>query len=227
MAHSIYYDSERMKDAADSNRHRNVIGGLWDEVGDLQMKMLQQEGMRPEHTLLDIGCGSLRLGCKAAVFLEAGHYWGTDLVKDLIDAGYQKEILPLGLEKALPRSNLVHDQDFTFSGIPDRFDFVVAQSVFTHLPLNHLRQCLARLAGHLKAPTKFLFTVFQAEPGTEISASCLQSRGGITTHPHRDPYHYRLDDLAHAARDLPWQIDFIGEWDHPRNQKLVRAVLSP
>ena len=37
------------------------------------MALLLAEGLRPEHHLLDIGCGSLRLGCKAVPYLARNH----------------------------------------------------------------------------------------------------------------------------------------------------------
>lgn len=225
--HSVYYRDEEIAQAASSENYRESVGGMWEEMGDHQIAMLQDQGLRPEHRLLDIGCGCLRLGRKAAAYLDPGNYWGTDLVEPLIDAGYRNEIVPVGLQDRLPRSNLIQDPEFTFKGVPRAFEFVIAQSVFTHLPLNLLRLCLARLADHLTAPTTFLFTVFEPVPGTAPASSCLQPRGGIVTHPHCDPYHYERVDISHAARGLPWIIDVIGDWNHPRNQNLVRATLAP
>ncbi len=223
---SVYYDPASMGSILASGQHRDIIGGMWDEIGLMQLDMLKQQGLLPHHVLLDLGCGCLRLGCKAVAYLEPGKYWGTDLVQELMDTGYEKELVPLGLATRLPRSQLVQDTEFTFDSIPDNIDFVIAQSVFTHLPLNHLRLCLARLALHLKGPATFLFTIFEPEPGTAIHESSKQSRGGVVTHPHKDPFHMRLEDLHYAAHDLPWSIEFIGDWNHPRNQKLVRAVLE-
>ena len=99
-------------------------------------------------------------------------------------------------------------------------DFVIAQSVFTHLPLNHLRLCLANLANHVEGACTFLLTIFEV-PEEAAMKSFVQERGGVETRPHRDPYHYTLADLRHAARDLPWSMDFVGDWNHPRNQKMV------
>ncbi|MDT1063745.1 class I SAM-dependent methyltransferase [Paracoccus sp. CPCC 101403] len=223
--HSVYYNDKQINKLATDGQHRAIIGGMWEEMGELQLDILQKHGLKPEHKLLDIGCGSLRLGTKAVPYLNPGNYWATDLVEALMDAGYQKEIIPLGLQERLPRSNLVQDAEFTFEGVPRRFDYIIAQSVFTHLPLNHLRHCLARLANHLEGSAIFLFTVFEAEPGTAPDGPSKQSRGPITTYPHKDPFHLCEDDLTHIGRGLPWTIDFIREWDHPRNQKLVMAKL--
>jgi len=54
--------------------HRSFIGGLWDTMGSLQIDMLKKYGMKPNNTLLDIGCGCFRLGVKAIPFLDKNNY---------------------------------------------------------------------------------------------------------------------------------------------------------
>ena len=66
-------------DALSKGRHRDIVGGRWEETGRVQMAALRAEGLMPHHRLLDIGAGALRLGCKAVPYLDAGHYWATDL----------------------------------------------------------------------------------------------------------------------------------------------------
>jgi SAM-dependent methyltransferase len=223
---SAYYDEDFIAAAVARGEHRNVIGGLWDEIGDLQLGFLKSRGLAPQDSLLDIGCGSLRLGVRAVEFLESGNYWGTDLSPALLDAGYEREIVPLGLDAKLPRTNLVVDERFAFPGIPSAIDFVIAQSVFTHLPLKHLRVCLERLACHVLTPCAFFFTVFIPPRGLSAMQSHSQPRGGKVTHPDRDPYHFGIEDLHDAATGTPWSIEFIGDWNHPRNQMMVRAHKS-
>ena len=221
---SSYYDKEAVATAVARGEHREVIGSMWDEIGGLQLDFLRAHGLTPEHTLLDIGCGSLRLGIRAVEFLAPEKYWGTDLNQVLLDAGYQNEILPAGLAGKLPRSQLVMDEEFTFRGIPRSIDFAIATSVFTHLPLNHMRLCLANLARHVTSPCTFLFTIFMPPPGLSVTETHRQQPGGKATHPHRDPYHYLIADVHHAAIETPWAIEFIGDWNHPRNQKMVKAT---
>jgi hypothetical protein len=42
--------------------HRAAVGGHWHDVGRLQFETLVGLGLRPEHTLLDMPCGSFRAG---------------------------------------------------------------------------------------------------------------------------------------------------------------------
>jgi cyclopropane fatty-acyl-phospholipid synthase-like methyltransferase len=218
---SIYYDPNRIAAKVSAGAHREAIGGMWDEIGALQLDFLRANGLRPQSRLLDIGCGSLRLGVRAVEYLEAGNYWGTDLNESLLNAGWEKEIVPAGLAHKLPRGNLVVDADFTFAGVPRAFDFAMAQSVFTHLPLNHMRLCLINLAAHIEGACTFFATAFIAPEGA-LANPCRHQPGNITTHPHRDPYHYAVADLAYAASGTSWQVEFLGDWAHPRNQKIAR-----
>jgi hypothetical protein len=148
-------------------------------------------------------------------------YWGTDLNESLLTAGYDREISASGLSGKLPRQQLVTDGEFAFGGIPARIDYAIAQSVFTHLPLNHLRLCLVNLAAHVDGPCRFYATFFIVPEASECRAHS-HDRGGIISFPHRDPFHYTLPALSWATRGLPWDMEFIGDWDHPRNQKMVR-----
>jgi len=223
VAYSIYYDRQAIADAVSQGRHRQLVGGLWDEMGALQLAFLQAQGLRPQHRLLDIGCGSLRFGVRAVAYLDANNYWGTDLRAELVEAGYRREIVPLGLSGKLDRSQVVEDADFAFPTLPKAFDFVVATSVFTHLPPAFLTRCLASLAKHLEGPSAFYFTIFEpAGPFTEPS----RQTESVTTHHDRDPFHYRIEDVQAAAAGLPWRIERLGDWAHPRNQKMVCARLS-
>lgn len=218
--HSGYYDHSRIDERVAAGDHRAVIGGLWDQIGGLQLEFLRANGLTPQSRLLDIGCGSLRLGVVAVDYLDAGLYWGTDINASLLTAGYEREIVPAGLAQKLPRENLIVDGEFAFTGLPRSFDFAIAQSVFTHLPFNHMRLCLANLAEHVEGACTFFMTVFIA-PDNVLSKPFAQQPGGVTTYPHRDPYHYSLADLNHAAVGLPWRIDYVGDWMHPRNQMMV------
>ena len=221
---SNYYDKDGIAAAVESGAHREIIGGMWDEIGDLQLSFLKAQGLSPEHVLLDIGCGSLRLGVRAVEYLQPGRYWGTDLNATLLDAGYDREIASAGLSGKLQRSHLIEDGDFDFPGLPRHVDFAMATSVFTHVPLNHIRLCLVKLGRHVTSPSRFFFSVFTPPGGLPVTESHTQPKGGKVTHPHRDPYHYCEADLHFAAAGTPWSIEFIGDWGHPRNQMMVRAT---
>ena len=221
---SHYYDKKKIQTVVEENNHRGVVGGLWDEIGEMQLALLLKHGMKSDHTLLDIGCGSLRGGVHFVRFLNAGNYWGTDLNGSLLDAGFDKEIVPLGLADKLPRAHLVVDEDFSFPSLDGPFDFMMAQSLFTHLPLNHLRLCLERAEALAASGATFLFTYFELPADARYGVPFKHEVGGVTTFAHKDPYHYKVVDLEHVTKGLGWQLESAGPWDHPRSQNC--AVLK-
>jgi SAM-dependent methyltransferase len=194
---------------------------MWNDIGVLQFNFLVQRGLQPHHRLIDVGCGSLRGGVRFARYLEKGNYFGIDLNQSLIDAGYEKELKPEGLEQRVPRSNLYATHDFDVSVFGKRFDYALALSVFTHLPLNSIRICLERLGPHMATGGAFYATVFEAKPEKPTWQSCLHQPGGIVTHGDRDPYHYRREDMAYIAGMSGWSAEWIGQFDHPRDQQMI------
>ncbi|MEY3003470.1 MAG: hypothetical protein RLZZ491_646, partial [Pseudomonadota bacterium] len=174
------------------------------ETGRLQLALLQAHGMQPHHHLLDIGAGSLRLGCKAIPNLEPGHYWATDASRALMLRGRETE---LPVPDRLPLDHLVEDADFAFPGLPPRVDHLIAFGVFTHLPPDQTARALARIARRWPQPRVFLFTVFLAPQGQE--GASLRQPDGVVTHPDRPPYHLTettVSAMAAAAGLTPTRL---------------------
>ncbi len=105
---------------------------MWDEIGKLQFDFLVERGLRPDHYLLDIGCGSLRGGVHFIRYLSEGHYFGVEKEESLLEAGRSVELKRYALEEKEPQLFAV--DDFDLSALPSQveFDFMLAQSVFTH-----------------------------------------------------------------------------------------------
>ncbi len=215
---SPYHAPDFYKDALAGGRHRAIVGERWDETGRVQMQLLLDAGLQPHHRLLDIGCGSLRLGCRAVPWLDPGHYWGTDLSGPLMLKGHEAELA----DKArLPVSQLIADADFSFPGVPDTIDFAIAFAVFTHLPLNHLRRALTQVRLRFPDLRNFLFTVFLA-PDAKAGLGPVRQPDGVVTHDIRAPYHLLVQDLAHLATTAGFRLE-IDPARLPRGQVLCRA----
>lgn len=192
---SPYYAPDFYTQALASGRHRDIVGGRWNETGEAQMALLTGLGLQPHHHLLDIGCGSLRLGCKAVPFLDPGHYWGTDMSAALMRRGYETELA----DKArLPPAQLIEDAAFDFPGVPEVIDHAISFAVFTHLPLAYLARALGRLRSRFPRLEWLCFTVFLA-PDAVLARGPVRQPDGVVTHPDRAPYHLLADDVAHAA----------------------------
>ena len=219
-----YYNLQKAAEAVRSGNHRAWIGGLWDEIGQLQFDFLRNRGLTPEMRVLDVGCGCLRGGVHLVKYLAPGNYFGMDISQELLDAGYERELGRLDLQHKLPRENLLCTGDFNAKHFGVTFSLAMAQSLFTHLPLNHIKLCLTRLADVVRVGGVFYATVFLSPEDHDWSQPLLHARGGITTYPADDPYHYRTDDLACCAAGLPWHFHLLGDWQHPRDQSMVMFV---
>ncbi len=108
--------------------------------GDLISEFLVEEGLRPEHKLLDVGCGALSQGVPLINYLDTGNYVGLDPNGWLIEAALQEKPRLLGKEPSWS-----HDTEFRASGGP--FDYVVAHSVLSHVAHWQLEQALLNIRG--------------------------------------------------------------------------------
>lgn len=204
-------------DALAKGRHRDIVGGRWDETGRIQMHILREAGLQPENRLLDIGAGSLRLGCKAVAYLHPGNYWATDASRALMLRGREVELPD---PSRLPEDHLIEDAAFALPGVPEDVDFAIAFGVFTHLPSSVLDAALFSLRPRLPRLQSLLFTVFLA-PEPVLDAP-LRQPDGVVTHRDRPPYHFTLRQVEQCAHQNGWSVS-ISPITLPRGQILVQA----
>ena len=187
-------------EAIAAGRHRDVVGGRWEETGRVQMTLLRDAGLLPHHHLLDIGAGSLRLGCKAVPYLEPEHYWATDASRALMLAGHAAELTD---PARLSPGHLIEDTRFEYPGVPGCITHAIAFAVFPHLPMAHLRRALTNLRRFDRLEA-FFFTVFLAPDATH-AATAYRQPDGVVTHDTRPPYHILPEDVDHMAHVTGWQ----------------------
>jgi len=207
--------------------HRGAVGGMWEQIGRLQFEFLLQHGLRPNMKLLDIGCGSFRGGIHFVNFLDSGNYYGVDANEKLIEDGYNIEICGARLQGRLPRSNLLVSRRFEFSLFNQIFDIAIAQSVFTHIPLNDIRLCLAELAKSIRPGGKFFASILECPNDYSYTAPLKHQPGGVISFPADDPFHYRLEEFEWAESHLPWAFSYIGDWAHPRDAQMICFTRVP
>jgi len=102
----------------------------YDVMGASQFRLLCALGLRDTHRVLDVGCGSLRLGRLLLPYLEAGNYHGIEpnrwLIQDAVEREVGRDLV------ALKRPHFSDRSDFRADLLGPRFDFIVAQSIFSH-----------------------------------------------------------------------------------------------
>jgi len=220
---NIYEETEALRQRVSKGEHRDVIGGMWDELGTWQFEFCRSMGLRSSHYLLDVGCGSLRGGVHFVRFLETDHYAGIEVHQDLLDAGYIRELGVLGLQEKLSRDRLVATARFDCSHFVDKFDMALAQSVFTHIPLNQIELCLSQLRTAMKTGGRFFATYFEVPEDNPLSDS-VERGNAIVTRFDANPYHYRFSDLKRVADRLGIGIRRLGDVGHPRGQFMAEFL---
>jgi SAM-dependent methyltransferase len=102
----------------------------YDFMGATQFRLLTTLGLRAKHSLLDVGCGSLRSGRLFLSYLDEGRYFGIEpnkwLIEDVINEQVGNDLIAL----KKPRFN--HNSDFMTNVFSQQFDFIIAQSIFSH-----------------------------------------------------------------------------------------------
>lgn len=128
---------------------RRLVGPahLWTMKQAFQLQFLKEHGLRPEHTLLDIGCGNLRGGIPLIDYLDRHHYVGVEKQKNVLEEG-RRELRHAKLDWKEPL--LLTSAELSTERLPVKFDYVWAFSVLIHLTdvlldetLEVIRNCLA------------------------------------------------------------------------------------
>jgi len=203
-------------------KHRDFVGGLWDEIGRLQFDFMISRGLTPASKLLDVGCGALRGGVHFVRYLDDGNYYGIDINKSLLKAGEQ-ELRESGLGGK--RVHLQQTDQFDATGFGVQFDFGIAVSLITHLCANQIIYCFLQMRRVMHERSSFYFSFFEV-PELPISDAYSQPQGEIVTHFLSDPFHYTRDQIEYCALSAGLKPYYIGDWKHPRNQQMLELRLS-
>jgi SAM-dependent methyltransferase len=202
----------------DPEWHRWAIGGKWDELGKLQFDYMVEYGMRPEHTLLDVGCGPLRGGVNFIRYLDAGNYTGVEKDPRKLAAGRDVELPAYGLVEKRPR--LVVMESFDFPALGRSYDYAIAQSVFTHLPINKIIRCVVQIDRVLRPGGQF-YATFYENPDGKRNLEPVEQRPGLWTNFDEDFFHYDFATFEWIADGTGLSVEYLGEWNNPRNQRMM------
>jgi SAM-dependent methyltransferase len=150
---SYLKQSKQLLETHDEDRAMSLaVGGDFEAVGQLECLALVQEGLRPEHTVVDVGCGSGRLAYALREELK-GAYVGIEVVPSLFE--YARRICGRDDWKfyAAPGTTIPE---------PDASaDFITFFSVFTHLLFEETYRYLEESARVLKPGGKIVFSFLE------------------------------------------------------------------
>lgn len=209
--------SETEKTDLDRAPHRLRSGSHWTQAGRWQFEFLRQQGLQPNHYVLDVGCGSLAGAIHLMPFLDEHHYWGIDSNRDLVVAGLHIELPHAGV---IPERGffLVNDT-FELNDIPYAIDFAVANSLFASVPFNSVARCIASVVRKLKPSGLFYATWF--ENPDPASFEPIVHPNGVTTYPDREPFHCPFTLIANVCDAVGATVDRVATSEHPRGEAVL------
>jgi len=185
----------------------------FDFMGATQFALLFHMGLRDYHSVLDFGCGSLRLGRCLIPYLQKEKYFGIDPNQWLIEDGTVKELGADAIALKSPRFS--HNIDFNCEIFDKKFDFIIAQSIFTHTGPSHFKRFLESASKALKPDGVLLFTY----NGRPDDSQELPEDGWY--YPQCVTYHdtsvqNMISDTILEGKKIPWY--------HPASQWYAAAL---
>ncbi|MDH4099004.1 MAG: hypothetical protein OEV28_00310 [Nitrospirota bacterium] len=198
------------KSVEESDYYRTFIGpgDKYDQFAAMQFNLLTHLGLREGNTLLDVGCGSLRAGRLFIPYLLPEMYHGLEPVEWLINEGVKCQI---GEDMVrIKKPVFSHDENFTLTVFQKKFDYIIAQSVFSHATKEQIRRCLHE-ARQVMTPTTIFAATF-AEGAEDYAGDkwALWATYAMET----------IKELADEAGLVCRPLD----WPHPDLQRWVLFV---
>jgi SAM-dependent methyltransferase len=175
----------------------------YDLIAAMAFNLLTTLGLRQHHTLLDVGCGSLRIGRLLIPYLNRGKYFGIEPNEWLVREGITRE-----LGEALMQ---IKRPTFFFSSSPETiaqakiaFDFALAQSIFSHCGLDLIKKWLRAISRSIAQNGALVATFLIGEEDSPKT-------GWI----YPECVNYRPATLERAAADVNLRFEIL-DWKHPR-----------
>lgn len=193
--------------------HREYVGpeSKYDLVQSHQFCNLISIGLREHHKLLDIGCGSLRGGRLFIMYLGTGNYYGIEPNKWLIEAGIKLEIGQELINMRQPSFN--HNTDFDLSIFNTNFDYLIAQSIFSHTSQQQIITCCKKAYEVMNENSVFIATFLQGEENYE---------GNEWVYP--EVVSYTFDLIKSLIESTGLKCEIVPEWIHPNRQTWLKIT---
>lgn len=134
-----------------------VIGqGDFDLIGRIELDLLKMEGLQPEHTLVDLGCGIGRLAVHVIPALSGGSYIGIDISETMLKRAKAR----IAQTVPNPPCNVTWIKQTTshFTLAENSVDMMCAFSVFTHMEHEDTYRYLKDALRVVKPLGRFIFS---------------------------------------------------------------------
>lgn len=220
--------------ARDAAIARQLEGGDSWEVGDLQYKYLLKEGLKQEHYLLDIPCGSFRAGQYFIKYLNAGHYHGIDGKTENIQNGIKYVLAPQKLLAKQPKLQVLKldENPKNFFNLTNTFfHYIWVHALFDHIIHKVIKQTLIDLSCITLPGGRIYATIFLNPHGPNFLEPLIRPRNGslrgaIVTFPDREYWHHTLDFFEEIIAEIPeLKLDAcLCDYAHPLGLRMLRFI---
>jgi SAM-dependent methyltransferase len=182
-----------------------AVGGQFEIIGRIEKQLLVQSGLKPDHRVVDVGCGSGRLALALRDYLGTeGGYSGTDVVPELLD--YARARCP-----ASWRFTVV--EDLNIPAESQSADFVCFFSVLTHLQQHESYVYLMEAQRILRPGGKIAFSWLQYPQNWDVfEATVNAERAGTLVHLNE---FLSVDAIKAWADHLGMDVEQIRSGDEP------------
>jgi SAM-dependent methyltransferase len=126
-------------------------------AGRLQLAALLREGVYPWSKVLDVGCGCLRGGYWLIHFLDRARYFGIEPHTVMLQKGIDYLLGPGLVEEKRPRFD--NNDRFDFSVFNEKFDVVIARSIWSHASKSQVQIMLDGFLAN-SSPEAFFMTSY-------------------------------------------------------------------
>lgn len=156
--------------------HHSNYGEPWAGGRDVFEFLAKAVSLKPKHHVLEVGCGTLRVGLHFIRFLLPTHYHCVE--RDLLSlmAGFRYELPSQGLLHKRPV--IIHGEDMNFDALGDNvmYNLIYASAVFLHMPDALVWTGLERLAQRLTPGHGRIFVSHNIKFCTRLPAGVCQER---------------------------------------------------
>ncbi|GAA0174125.1 methyltransferase [Lithospermum erythrorhizon] len=131
-------------------QHHSNYGEPWAGGRDVFEFLAEAAHLRPDSRVLEIGCGTLRVGLHFIRFLNPDLFHCLERDELSLMASFRYELPSQGLLSKRPLIVRGEDMDFSKFGSGTMYDLIYASAVFLHIPDNLVWVGLEGLAKRLK-----------------------------------------------------------------------------